>query len=187
MYPIWHFYLFTLYSIKALPGQTYTQDVYIICMIDIYELGLLIKDIDNFDMDDFDGRLRFQKTIQLLQSFGIDLGYHYNWYLRGPYCPDLTKDGFRLNSVIQNIPDIHLEFRYAEDHKHYTDFKEFIKDKKDDPDLLEIASSICFLRNEVGANKKDTLRLTEGKMERFTMDVCERTWDELERYGVVKD
>ena len=156
-------------------------------MIDIYELGLLIKDIDNFDMNDFDGRLRFQKTIQLLQSFGIDLGYHYNWYLRGPYCPDLTKDGFRLNSVIQNIPDIHLGFRYAEDHKHYTDFKEFIKDKKNDPDLLEIASSICFLRNEVGANKKDTLRLTEGKMERFTMDVCERTWDELERYGVVKD
>ena len=73
-------------------------------MVDVYDLGLFVKDINNFNMDDFDGRLRLQKTIQLLQSFGIDLGYNYHWYLRGPYCTDLTKDGFELKNIIDRYP-----------------------------------------------------------------------------------
>ena len=156
-------------------------------MVDLYELGLLVKDIDNFNMGDFDGRLRLQKTIQLLQSFGIDLGYRYNWYLRGPYCPELAKDGFKLDGVIRNIPDMTPGFRRAEDNAHYADFKDFIKDKKDDPDLLEIAASMCFLRNQLCLETKDVLRLTEGKLERFTMDTCELIWGELQRHGVVKN
>ena len=155
-------------------------------MADVYELGLLFNDIGNFTMKDFDGRLRFQKTVQLVQSFGINLGYNYNWYLRGPYCPDLTRDGFALKEVIQNIPKMSIKFRHEDNNTRYANFKKFIKDKKDNADLLEIAASLCFLRNEVGAPKEATLRLTEGKMERFTKDMCEQMWEELERYGVVK-
>ena len=59
-------------------------------------------------------------------------------------------------------------------------------DKKNDPDMLEIASSICFLRNEECMSKETVLRLTEGKMERFTMDMCEQIWAELERHGVIR-
>ena len=80
-------------------------------MSDIYDLGLIIKDVGNFDMSEFEGRLTFQKTVQLLQSFGIDMGYRYNWYLRGPYCPDLTRAGFELKDVMQSIPDMPVEFR----------------------------------------------------------------------------
>lgn len=42
----------------------------------------------------FDDRLIAQKAIYLAQAAGIDLGYFYNWYLRGPYCPALTDDLF---------------------------------------------------------------------------------------------
>lgn len=40
--------------------------------------------------DSFDDRLLCQKKVYLLQSLGIDLGYTYNWYVRGPYSPSLT-------------------------------------------------------------------------------------------------
>ena len=40
--------------------------------------------------DSFDERLICQKKIYLLQSLGTDLGYTYNWYVRGPYSPALT-------------------------------------------------------------------------------------------------
>lgn len=155
--------------------------------MDVYELGVLIRDIDNFDMDTFDGRLRFQKTVQILQAFGIDLGYYYNWYLRGPYCPDLAKDGFELKDVIEKVPKIAIEFADPEDRARYDRFKGFIRDKKEDPKQLEIASSICFLRNEEGLDKHTVLKLTEGKREAIEMGECERIWADLENCGVVRE
>ena len=155
-------------------------------MVDVYDLVVIIKDVGNFNMDDFNGRLRFQKTIQVLQSFGIDLGYNYNWYIRGPYCPELAKDGFELKDVLDKIPQMTVEFAEDEDQANYNTFKKFIANKKDDPDQLEIASSICFLCNEERMDKDTVLKLTEGKRARFTMDDCMRIWDELEGYGVVK-
>ena len=44
----------------------------------------------------FDDRLILQKTIYLARAAGIDLGYGYSWYLRGPYSSDLTQDAFSL-------------------------------------------------------------------------------------------
>ena len=153
----------------------------------MYDLGVLIKDIDNFDMDTFDGRLIFQKTIHILQSFDINLGYYYSWYLRGPYCPDLTRDGFELKDVIEKVPKINIEFADSKDQSRYNSFKRFMLDKKNDSKQLEIASSICFLHKEVGLGKRNVLDLTEGKRREIEMNECEQIWAELEIYGVVRD
>ncbi len=45
-------------------------------------------------MESFDDRLILQKTVYLIQQMGIPLGYHFSWYLRGPYSRDLTADAF---------------------------------------------------------------------------------------------
>ena len=47
-------------------------------------------------VDTFDQRLIIQKMIYLAQAAGVDLGYYYRWYLRGPYSPDLTGDAFSI-------------------------------------------------------------------------------------------
>src|SRR6266516_1363166 len=44
----------------------------------------------------FDERLLLQKGVYLLQEAGVHLGYHYRWYLRGPYSTDLASDVFFL-------------------------------------------------------------------------------------------
>ena len=50
------------------------------------------------DLDTFNGRLIVQKAAYLAQAKGINLGYHFSWYLRGPYCSSLTEDAFSLES-----------------------------------------------------------------------------------------
>lgn len=156
-------------------------------MADIYELGMLIKDVYSLDMSTFEGRLKLQKTVYLLQSFGIDLGYRFGWYLRGPYCPDLTKDGFSLMSEKQNVPNITPRFQDKGDQARYDRFKGFMGNKKENADLLEIAASICFRRNDDGMDKDLALKLTEGKMPQFTKDDCETVWKELEGLEVVRE
>ena len=45
-------------------------------------------------MQSFEERLVLQKSIYLAQQLGVQLGYHYSWYLRGPYSKDLTADAY---------------------------------------------------------------------------------------------
>src|SRR5437762_1233304 len=55
-------------------------------------LGLPIR------LNSFDDRLILQKSVYLAQAAGIQLGYHFQWYLRGPYSPMLTKDAFAIDA-----------------------------------------------------------------------------------------
>jgi hypothetical protein len=54
-------------------------------------LGLSAKRLSTFNE-----RLTIQKAIYLAQAAGVSLGYHFRWYLRGPYSPDLTNDVFAV-------------------------------------------------------------------------------------------
>lgn len=56
------------------------------------ELGL------SLDMRTFDGRLIVQKATYLAQAAGVDLGYFFGWYLRGPYCSSLAHDAYAAES-----------------------------------------------------------------------------------------
>jgi uncharacterized protein YwgA len=44
------------------------------------------------DITRFDDRLVAQKVVCLLEMKGLELGYPYSMYVRGPYSPDLTTD-----------------------------------------------------------------------------------------------
>jgi uncharacterized protein YwgA len=46
-------------------------------------------------------RLETQKAIYLAQSMGVELGYSYGWYLKGPYSPSLTRDYFELDATAE--------------------------------------------------------------------------------------
>lgn len=54
----------------------------------LQELGI------KYQMESLVDRLIVQKGIYLAQAAGIDLGHYFNWYLRGPYSPNLTGDVF---------------------------------------------------------------------------------------------
>ena len=58
-----------------------------------------------FEVRDFQKRLILQKTAYLAQATGVHLGYHFSWYLRGPYCSALTSDAFDVVSEINSKTD----------------------------------------------------------------------------------
>jgi len=53
-------------------------------------------------MSTFDERLILQKAVCILQHAGVDLGYFYNWHVRGPYCPSLANDLFQIVPNVSN-------------------------------------------------------------------------------------
>lgn len=63
-------------------------------------LKLALKDLGiPSDMGSFETRLIMQKSVYLIQAKGFDLGYHFSWYLHGPYSRDLTADAYSLPAV----------------------------------------------------------------------------------------
>ena len=60
----------------------------------------------NFDVNRFNHRLKLQKYVYLARRYGIDLGYRYNLYIRGPYSPELADDYY---SVRVGMPEEHVD------------------------------------------------------------------------------
>ena len=150
----------------------------------IVDLGVLLKSIPGYDfsMDEFNDRLRLQKTVYLLQAFGIYLGYDFSWYLRGPYCTSLTIHGFALNDMYGNIPDgLKAKFQSADKQGAFKRFRSFIKDKN--TDQLEILASLHHLK-QTGMSDEDAKSKVEQKQRRFTREDVESMWQELSRRGL---
>ena len=135
-------------------------------------------------MDQFDGRLILQKTIYILKSFGIDLGYEFNWYRHGVYSPDLTSDGFDLVDVYDDIQEIDMRYASNKTQSHFQNFLNFMSDKKSDADTLELASSICFWDYRK-PNKDETIKMVNTVKPYFDITDCDQMWDDLYKYKVV--
>ncbi|MHC4539288.1 MAG: hypothetical protein ACYTEK_11475 [Planctomycetota bacterium] len=80
-------------------------------------LKLVLDEIGLGDLplETFPERLNLQKKVYLLQLTGMDLGYRYNWYLRGPYCPSLTQDAFALKDELAWGGDEYGEYSLRHD------------------------------------------------------------------------
>lgn len=75
-------------------------------------LALALKEVGvSTDVSGFDSRLILQKSVYLLEEAGIRLGYSFNWYLRGPYSPGLTRDAYELASNNEEVARWELDER----------------------------------------------------------------------------
>lgn len=64
-------------------------------------LKLFLDELDvPFEIKTFDDRKRVQKAVYLGQLSGVDLGYRFGWYIRGPYSTSLTRDYFSLAEAV---------------------------------------------------------------------------------------
>lgn len=68
------------------------------------ELKLTLDEVGLSDstLKTFSERLNVQKRLYLVQVLGYDLGYRFSWYLRGPYCSNLTQEAFALRDDLQS-------------------------------------------------------------------------------------
>ncbi len=149
-------------------------------------LGLVLKRVANFDISAFKGRLILQKTVYLLQSFGLNLEYKFSWYIHGPYSPDLTRDAFKLQPIYQDLPLINFENSPLE--SLLKNFQEFLGQNKDDPDWLEQVACTHFLKTlNPKADKTTIIESVVSHEYHFTRAQCQRAWDYLIKKGLITE
>ena len=84
-------------------------------------------------------------------GFGIDLGYSYNWYIHGPYSPDLARDAFALVGEYDSVPT--QRFKDVALERQFESFREFVKSHEQDYDWLAIAASMIYLYRNKSRDK----------------------------------
>ncbi|MDA7952696.1 MAG: hypothetical protein MPI95_01050 [Nitrosopumilus sp.] len=151
----------------------------------VVQLGLLLRQVPDygFSMDKFDDRLRLQKTVYLLQAFGVYLGYDFYWYLRGPYCTVLTANAFMLEKIYDGIPTDPKTFGNPAAQERFENFKKFISGM--DVDEMEIAASLHYMMEAFGKTEEEAKRATVEKRHNFTEAGVIRVWEKMRRYGLV--
>ena len=105
----------------------------------------------NIEIDNFNARKILQKKTYLLQLTGVDLGYRYNWYLQGPYCPALANDTFTLREEIKYDSEFN---NYELNSKTKSKFDTLDKivslpdtPKTSEPEWLELLASLHYLKH----------------------------------------
>ena len=115
--------------------------------------ALALKYLNCMSMKSLDQRILVQKKFYLAQAFGAKFGYHYNWYLRGPYSKDLTSAVFSI--LAQNPEELEGYSLSEEAEDLLYRFNQLEKKKPKDlsvSDWYELLASILFLRDDYGLN-----------------------------------
>ncbi|WP_276260636.1 hypothetical protein [Haloglomus litoreum] len=150
-------------------------------------IGGIIKRVGEFSNRSLEGRKKFQKTIYLIQAAGIDLGYEYNWYVHGPYSPELARVGYRLEEMYEDVSP--TKFSDEEIEGRFQEVLQFLDPIKDDVEKLEAAASLHWLSENNEDLPHDILidyLLEEEKSHLdLTPEDCEALWDGMATLNIV--
>jgi uncharacterized protein YwgA len=153
-------------------------------------LGGILRRIGNFGSScfpsSFDMRLTLQKTVYLMQAFGLYIGFDFSWYLRGPYSPMLAHLGYEIAKMENSVPL--AKFSNPESEKRFEEFLEFLGPEKDNVEWLEILASIHMQKKlHPWKHKSDILEIVVHKQSYFTIEECREAWIYLARHGLIGD
>jgi len=156
--------------------------------VKVEELGGILKRIGTYSPAtfgvSFTDRLTFQKTIYLLQSFGLYLGYQFSWYIHGPYSTTLAKDGFKLIDTYNNAPIV--KFTEQRDEHLFKKFLIFLGRRRNDANWLEILASIHILKKVNSTETKaNIINKVVDKDPHFRREICEDAYEHLDKFGLI--
>jgi len=152
-------------------------------------LGGLLKRIGIFDpslfQSDFNSRLILQKTVYLLEQFGLNIGYYFSWYLRGPYSPSLTRDTYAL---VKSYPEVHaVKFADPSKEKRFCEFLSFIRPIARDYSYLEkIASTHFLFKVYPRFSSEDIFLKAKAKIPSLTIEEFREIMTVLEKYNILR-
>jgi len=148
-------------------------------------LGLILKRISDFNINTFEGRLILQKSIYLLQSLGLYLGYKFSWYIHGPYSPDLTRNAFALQPIYDNVPTV--KFSDAKIEHEIEKFEKFVGKQRNDGDWLEQLACAHFLKAlDPKADRESIVKAVLYHEHHFRRKDCEEAWDYLRQQKLLE-
>jgi len=151
------------------------------------------------DLSTFNQRFNVQKQIYLAQIAGVDLGYRYGWYLRGPYSQSLTRDAFALQDEISAGNAEHEDYCLADGVVEKLQKAKTLCNKPADfrgsaDEWLELLASLHYLRHIVYRPKgtergfDDAFKLLMESKPQFTnkRTQAKYAWDRLADVGLIE-
>ncbi len=157
--------------------------------------GLIFQKM-RISKDSFDDRLICQKKVYLLQSLGTDLGYSYNWYVRGPYSPSLTNYVYNNLDVLtsENFSDYKLSVIAK---KNVDKVNDLVRDKITELSVVswyELLASLLYIDNNRESWKIDKTDKTDKALfkelikykPQYSEQQCAEAYDILKQRGFVK-
>jgi len=143
------------------------------------------------DLTSLPSRIVFQKRVYFAQAFGIDLGYHFGWYVFGPYSNELTKDAYGLLGLESRLEGAQPKDMPAE-MKKLNEFFAKVKmpeSKKGERYWLELLSSLHFLTAyaapPIKTKDECIAKIKLIKPNRFSEEDMELAWQLIEEYRVI--
>lgn len=140
----------------------------------------------NINLDNLDNRKILQKKIYFLQEFGFNLGYHFGFYIYGPYSTELTSNVFNLQEQIEVARNTVVRERLNAEQREYLHIlDEFLEGIPEDElaNQLELLSSVHFLNNHIFQPVRSAERMIqeieERKPGRFNPQSIREAWDRL--------
>ena len=146
--------------------------------------GLIFQALE-VEKDTFDERLLSQKKIFLLENLGVEIGYSYNWYIRGTYSPDLTSYIFANLDMLRE-QDL-SKYSLSENVKEKIEIVNGLANKK--PDSLdtsswyELLASIFYIRKMWKKNNDDAFPTLIKYKPKYTKDQFDAAASLLENSG----
>jgi uncharacterized protein YwgA len=118
-------------------------------------LYMLAKEL-GLRRDTMEDRLKLQKTVYLLQSCGLNLGYGFSWYRYGPYSQELVYDAYgslyaENGKCAQQAQSLRLS---ANTRDWLRRFKATLGQWLSDAGQLELLASVGFVRKTWHADVK---------------------------------
>jgi hypothetical protein len=152
-------------------------------------LGGLLKRIGSFEplqfQSDFNARLILQKTVYLLEQFGLNIGYDFSWYLRGPYSPSLARDAYTVAKSYSEVQA--AKFADPSKEKRFCMFLSFIKPIAEDYSSLEKVASIHFLfKVYPHSSSKDIFVKAKAKIPSLTFEEFQEISTVLEKWNLLE-
>jgi uncharacterized protein YwgA len=137
-------------------------------------------------LDSFRARLVVQKSVYLAQVAGLQLGYPFHWYLRGPYSPSLTRDVFGISSELsQGVDDSKGSTLDANSIKRLNGLKDWFAEVAPDPSRMELLASVHFLFRLHPTQDKGALRQTLRKYGKdYSEGQIQQALEELSAHGL---
>lgn len=153
--------------------------------------GIIFKEM-KISKDSFDERIICQKKIYLLQSLGTDLGYSYNWYLKGPYSPALAN---YVYSNIELLVNTNFDsYTIAKKAKDNIDRVNELQDEKPDDFTMaswyELLASLLYIEKnreswKIGSENSELFDALIKHKPQFSVNQCERAYAVLENKGFI--
>ena len=149
----------------------------------IYTIIRLLNSLTHVSLDDFQNRLRLQKLAYLAREMGCNCGFAFDWYVRGPYSPSLTRalfaaqelEGLTMTNVKLNEEEAIIS----------QNIRELVGKDMDDPRALELLASVWYFLPHFPISEEAMIyqidRLIECKPQ-FSRKEIEQTFERIIKF-----